>query len=346
MSRRRHNLTVINNVNGYLFLLPWLIGFIVFTFGPFIYTFYLSFTSVESNTSGGFDIDWLGIKNYNELIDRDIPEFIPSIVNFVIMQALYVPVILVMSFILGLLLNQEIKFRTSFRTIFFLPVIILSGTVMNQFTSRGIGLTNFGEVNNNLIFKMIGNYTPFLTEGLQFIFNNFTMVLWFTGIPIVLFINALQKIDRQLFEAAQIDGANWWQMLWKITIPNIKSTAMIVSIYTIINLGLYSINARYNGIMNIFDILNRDLKNVTKGLGYASAEAALYSIVVLIFVLLVMVIFREKYKPKKFESLKERQIKNLQRIQQRNIRNEMTIKQFLMQIKDKFSKKGDKHSGK
>lgn len=345
MKKRKYNLTIKNNINGYLFLLPWLIGFLIFTFWPFLYTFYLSFCKVDASTNG-FTTKWIGTYNYQVIFKpaTKLPEFFPSMVNFVIMQSLYVPIILVISFILGLLLNQEIKFRTAFRTIFFLPVIILSGSVMSKFLSTGA--TNIGEVQGNLLFQMVGNYTPIVTTVLQYIFNNFAIVLWFTGIPIILFINALQKIDRQLFEAAQIDGANFWQILWKIIIPNIKLTAMIVCVYTIINLGMYSINARSNGVIKIYDLINRDLQNTTEGLGIASAETAMYSIVVLLLVFIVMFLFKDRYKPKKYESLQERQLKNLRRIQKRNHRNELTIKQYLGELKTKLNKKGDENSGK
>lgn len=326
-----------SNRNGYLFLAPWLIGFVLFTLIPFVYTFYLSFNNV-SQTGLGYELTWVGLRNYHTAFFK-VLEFVPALFNFTIMQLLYVPTILVISFILGLLLNQEIPFRAVFRTIFFLPVIILSGTVMQQFMESGA--TSLSAISDMLVFTIIANYSPILARVIEVLFINFTMVLWFTGIPIILFINAFQKIDRGLFEASQIDGASWWQILWKIIIPMTKSTALVVSIYTIVNLGLYNINPLGNGAMSIFDMIRNAMNNSSTGLGIASAYAAIYTVIVLLLIFIALLIFRDRSDKKvKMESLQERQVRRLRRMQQRNIRRNMTVKEYLSSLR---KDKGEEH---
>ena len=279
---------------AYLFLIPWLIGFAFFTVGPFFYTIYLSFHDV-TKTGLGWQEEFVGMGNYIVALFENT-EFFPALLEFIFLEITYVPTIIIISFILGLLLNRNIKFRSGFRTIFFLPVIVLSGSVMDQLTSTGS--TELSDFSENLIFKMLDSYSPFVSELMLALFQNFTMVLWFTGIPIILFINGLQKINRQLFEAAKIDGATSWQILWKITIPIIKPTALIAAIFTIVQIGMYSINPVYGLIRN-------QMYNTAGGLGLASAYTWIYTIIVLVFVGLAMLLLgtRERNKETKLTSI-------------------------------------------
>ena len=93
------------NKQAYLFLLPWLIGFIVFTVGPFFLTIYLSFFSVEK-TGLGWVTTFIGMENYIETLFRD-PDFLPALIDFVILEFTYVPAVVIISFIIGILLNRE-----------------------------------------------------------------------------------------------------------------------------------------------------------------------------------------------------------------------------------------------
>jgi len=325
-----------SNLHGYLFLAPWLLGFIVFTVLPIIYTLYLSFFNVHQ-TGLGYRLTWVGLRNYRYAFLESL-DFLPALFNFSIMQLLYVPVILVISFILGFLLNQDIRFRGFFRTIFFLPVIILSGTVLQQFMDTGA--TTFAPISNMLVFSIIENYSPLLARGLEILFMNFTMVLWFTGIPIILFINAFQKVDRSLYEAAQIDGANGWQALWKITIPLTASTALVVSIYSIVNLGLYSINPMGDGRISLYQLIRNAMSDSATGLGNASAFAVIYTITVLLLIAVVVLLFREPDEEAKAERARRRKIKQVHRSQRMNQIREMSVREFISTL-GKKEKRGN-----
>jgi ABC-type sugar transport system permease subunit len=267
------------NLVAFLFLAPWLIGFVIFTIYPFFRTIFLSFNDVQL-TGLGWETTNVGLENYFSAFFGSV-DFVPYLITFITLEVTYVPTIVIFSFILAMLLNRELKFRSGFRTIFFLPVIVLSGTVMDQLMNNGG--TTLADFSNNIIFKMLLNYNVFLAKSLLDLFQNFTMVLWFTGIPIILFINGLQRINKQLFEAAQIDGATQWQILWKITIPIIKPTALIVAIFTIVQIGMYNINPLYSLIREIMERYESEL-------GIASAYSIIYTIVVLVFVGLAFVI--------------------------------------------------------
>lgn len=270
---------------GYLFFAPWLIGFLIFTLFPFIYTVYLSFHRVNLNVLG-WTTTFNGIENYVSALLRN-PDFTPALVQFFITELIYVPTILIISFILAILLNGNFKFRTTFRVIYFLPVIVISGSVMNQLMSSGN--VQIGNVQNIFVYQIIESYSRELAEVIVFLFNNFALVLWFTGIPIVLFLSGLQKINTNLYEAAQIDGATSWQILWKITMPIIRPIVLVAAVFTVVSLGMFPINPVYGMIQNaIFDTVG--------GLGVASSYAWIYSLTILILIGMIYFVLKDNSK--------------------------------------------------
>ncbi|MCL2276739.1 MAG: sugar ABC transporter permease [Treponema sp.] len=251
---------------GYMFLLPWLIGFFIFTVWPFAYTIFLSFHEVRL-TIQGWETTFTGLDNYNLAFLRNV-EFVPALLSFITMELTYAPVITVIAFILALLLNQNIKFRAGFRALFFLPVIVMSGPVMYQLMDSGS--MTFAGLEDMILFQMVAMYSPVLADVMIMLFENYSMILWFTGIPIILFISALQKIDSSMLEAARIDSANSWQILWQIIMPIIRPIAMVSVILTIVQLGTYSINP-------VLPLVQNAIYATTAGLGLASAFAWIYT---------------------------------------------------------------------
>jgi len=255
---------------GYMFLLPWLIGFFSFTVWPFVYTIFLSFHEVRL-TVEGWSTTFNGIDNYNLAFLRNT-QFVPALISFLTMELLYAPVITVIAFIIALLLNQKIKFRVAFRALFFLPVIVMSGPVMYQLMDSGS--MTFAGIRDMILYQVVEQFSRPLANALVSLFQNFSMVLWFTGIPIILFISGMQKINDSMLEAAKIDSATTWQILWKIIIPIIRPIAMVSVILTIVQLGTYSINP-------VLSLVQEAIYNTTSGLGVASAFAWIYTVAAL-----------------------------------------------------------------
>ena len=170
-------------------------------------------------------------------------------------------------------------------------------------SAGGITLSDFS---GNIVFSTVMQYSERTAEALLSLFENFTMVLWFTGIPVILFINGLQKINVQLYEAAKIDGATTWQILWKITVPIIKPTALIVSIFTIVQIGMFNVNPL---LVQIRDAMY----NSAAGLGLTSAYTWVYTLVVLAFVGIAMFLLgrSDKVKNVKLTSIQRRQFEML-----------------------------------
>ncbi|MCL2043062.1 MAG: sugar ABC transporter permease [Treponema sp.] len=288
------------NFLGYMFLLPWLIGFFVLTVWPFLYTVFLSFHEVQL-TIEGWQTRFTGIDNYNLAFFRNT-EFVPNLISFVIMEITYAPVITVIAFILALLLNQEIKFRSGFRALFFMPVIVMSGPVMHQLMDSG-GLT-FTGIDDMVLFRMVAQFSQPIANALVFLFQNFAMILWFTGIPIILFITGLQKINISMLEAARIDSATSWQILWKIIIPIIRPIALVSIILTIVQLGTYSINPVLSQVQGA-------IYNTAHGLGLASAFAWIYTAAVLALMGLAYALLknpRENFEEDQMRARKKREL--------------------------------------
>lgn len=303
------------NLIAYSFLAPWIIGFIIFSFGPFLYTFYLSFFQVESSGLG-YKLTFIGMGNYITAFFTNL-YFKGNLLSFFILEVTYVPAIVIVSFIIGILLNRKLKFRSGFRTIFFLPVIVLSSTVMDKLMeSDATRLSDFSE---NLIFQTTMQYSETLSLALLGLFNNFTLVLWFTGIPVILFINGLQKINQQLYEAAKIDGATTWQILWKITVPIIKPTALVVTIFTIVQLGMFSINPLYQQIKT-------DIYSPASGLGLTSAYTWIYTVVSLSFVGFAFLLLKDKReKGIKLSSIQRRTFEDMKKKRDAGLETEVSV---------------------
>ncbi len=272
---------------GYIFMAPWIIGFIAFTLIPFVMTAYLSFTDVVQDIRG-FNITFVGIKNYREAFLVNT-EFTPALIAFLGMIIPYTLVIVIMAFILAMLLNSIVKGKSIFRTIYFLPVVVLSGPVMYQLMNLEPEIE--GQVNQlyyTFVIRMINSYSPMLADAMVSLFDNLSIILWFTGIPIVLFINGLQKINPSLYEAARIDSATSWQILWKITMPIIRPTALIVSIFTIVQLGAM------DNINPVLTIIKAMTANTAGGFGYAATLSWIYSLIILVIIGFTFLVFRER----------------------------------------------------
>jgi ABC-type sugar transport system permease subunit len=184
---------------------------------------------------------------------------------------------------------------------------------MNQLMSSGN--VQIGNVRQIFVYQIIESYSPQLAEVIVFLFNNFALVLWFTGIPIVLFLSGLQKINPQLYEAAQIDGATSWQILWKITMPIIRPIVLVAAVFTVVSLGMFPINPVYGMIQAaIFDTVG--------GLGVASSYAWIYSMTILLLIGIIYVILKDRSKDEYVINIRqqqaERQLKRLKKEQQKN----------------------------
>ena len=213
---------------GYVFIAPWVIGALVFLFVPIGLAFAMSFSRVVIN---GFQFIPIGFDNYKYIFDKEtylVTEFLSFLVDTVIS----VPLIVVFALIMALLLNMKIRCRGLFRAIFFLPVIVVSGPVMDKITSES---SRVSTVDLEFVQLWLQNMMPdYLANPIYSVFSNIIMILWYSGVQILIFLAAIQKIDSALYEAAKIDGATSWKSLLYVTIPSIKNTIFVTGLLRII----------------------------------------------------------------------------------------------------------------
>ncbi|WP_312025061.1 carbohydrate ABC transporter permease [Listeria booriae] len=273
---------------GYLFILPWIIGFLIFTAFPIIYSIYLSFFKVTITTRG-IQTVFVKFQNFQQAFTGDI-DFLNKVWTFTKEIFIAVPLIVILALIIAILLNQDIKFRGFFRTIFFLPVIIASGPVLAKLMGQGI--TSIPAVKESFIYRMaLDNSDFFLAPVLIYILDNTIVLLWFSGVQILIFIAALQKMDPQAYEAAKIDGASTWEIFWKITLPSLYPMIFVNIIYTTVMYSVSTLNP-------VIDHIKVNMFKLQSGFGYSSALSWIYfviiSLILLIMAAVVMFFNRKK----------------------------------------------------
>lgn len=272
------------NLVGWSFLSLWAIGLIVFTMYPIITSFYYSLSDVILSGEG-IQVTFVGFDNYRNVFSS--PEgfsFLQSVGDFAIEIFIKVPIITVFAMIIAILLNQPIKGKGFFRGIYFLPVIIASGPVISQLIYQGAATIPLVE-ELGIVEFITETFSEGLARPLANIFSELIVILWFSGVQILLFISALQKIDKSVYEAAMIDGAGPWESFWKITLPSLKSMVLVSVVFTIINLGTYSENEAILHIKN-------NMFALETGFGFSSAIAWLYFLALAIILGLFFVFFR------------------------------------------------------
>lgn len=269
---------------GILFISPWLIGFVTLVVWPLIQSFYFSLNTIRLRPTGRV-YKFVGLNNFRDVWLKDM-FFVQELLAFFISTVLRVPVIIVFALIIALLLNQDLKFKGLLRVIFFMPVIISSGPVMNQLIAEGA--TSIPLVNMATLNTLITTALPaWLAVPFVSLFSEIIIVLWYSGVQILIFIAGLQKIDKSLYEAAKIDGASQWECFWKITLPTLKPLILLNAIYTLIILS-------NNGQNNIINLIYQNMFSATRGYGFASAMAWMYSIIVLLMIGATFFLLRDK----------------------------------------------------
>ncbi len=259
-----------NNLVAWSFLSIWAIGFLVFTMIPLAQSLYYSMSHVVLSGEG-IQVTFVGFANYKQVFSSSEGfNFLRSVSDFAIELLFKVPIITVFSIIIAVMLNKNIRGKGFFRAIYFLPVIIASGPVISQLTNQGAATIPI--IQQLGIISFINNtFTPALARPIANIFSELIVILWFSGVQILLFIAALQKIDRSIYEAAMIDGAGPWEAFWKITVPGLKSMTLVSVVFTIINLATFSENAAIQHI-------KKNMFALATGFGFSSAIAWLYFI--------------------------------------------------------------------
>jgi ABC-type sugar transport system permease subunit len=283
---------------GLLFFLPWLIGFFAITGYPLIYSIIISFNQVAIKP-GVIELEPVGWEYFRQalFVDAEYPtKLITSLINV----ALGTPLAVVFALIISILLNRRFHGRAFFRMIFFIPVIIMSGPVMSELltesSAMNININVFG------IMDLLQGTDNFWAGLLITFLNGFVRILWFSGVQTIIFLAALQKIDRNMYEAASIDGATAWETFWRITLPYIKPIILLNTIYTIVEMGTFSDDATNIKIVN-------SVRDIARPYSYASALSWIYAAGLLLMIIIAFLIFTD-WKEKRRVRYERQRIRN------------------------------------
>ncbi|WP_323014744.1 sugar ABC transporter permease [Devosia sp.] len=196
---------------GYLFLLPWLIGFFGLTVGPMITSLYLSFTHFDLLTAPR----WAGADNYIRMFTND-PKFAASMRVTMFFVVFSVPLKLAFALAVAMLLNRGIKGLPLYRALFYLPSL-LGASVAIAILWRQI-FAGDGLVNKFLsIFGIVG--PSWISNPQYSLWTLIVLSIWQFGSPMIIFLAGLRQIPQDMYEAASLDGASKWRQFWKITLP-------------------------------------------------------------------------------------------------------------------------------
>lgn len=279
--------------NGILFVLPWIIGFLVFFIRPIIQSLLYSFANVT--IVNGVQKDFTGLSQYRELFVKDT-DFLPALLEAFQQLISNVPLILALSLFIALLLNQEFRGRVFARAVFFLPVIVASGIILTLFSQDSYANGMMAENTETALFgayglesllngmNLPGNVITTLTGAVNNIFN----IVWQSGIQILLFLSGLQAIPGSYYEAASIEGANGWLSFWKITFPMLMPTFLVAIVYSIVDSFTYYANPVIKLIQSTYLGSMR--------FGYASTMSWIYFLCIIVVLALVFLLVGRQVK--------------------------------------------------
>lgn len=291
--RKKHrSIEALKSTYGRMFVLHWEIGLLVFFLVPIVKSLYMSFCDVSFG--GDFYYDFVGLKNYRYALteNANFTKYMTETISGMFPSML---VIVILSLILALLLNQNFKGRLFFRSLYFLPVIIASGVVIQHLFSTTSSELSSSGVSDSFAANMINvedimawlslptEIGAFFTAILNDIFN----LVWNCGIQIVLFISGMQSIPDSLYEVSKVEGATKWEEFWFITLPMLARTLILVVIFTMVEI----ITDKTNRVMELAYTFMTSITNY----GIASAMLWLYFAVVGTIMAIIMLFYSKVF---------------------------------------------------
>ena len=243
---------------GFFFTLHWIIGIVIFFALPHIQSIVFAFSEIEIK-GGGFNVEWVGLKNFKQIlfVDVNYEKWLTSSTTSFLYS---LPIIILLSMSLALILNQKFKGRLFFRALYFLPVIISTGAVINLiFKTTGSDMSDVGVsdafsanmISVDDIVKLLdiqGEVANYITATISKIFD----LVWSCGIQIVLFLAGLQSIPSSFYEASHVEGATKWEEFWFITFPMLSRVTLLVMVFTMVELIT---SERTTLIKNVFSMM-------------------------------------------------------------------------------------------
>ena len=267
------------SISGYLFISPFIIGFVFLMLMPFVLFIFMGLSEQHVGSEGGIIFNLVGFKNYYEALFVET-DFIQQVLASLADLLITFPSILLYSFFIAIILNQKFKGRAISRAVFFLPVLVASGAaamgqgdaLMNTAISAISGNTDSVKDSLNLtstLMDLLGtSLDSSLFDIIETLVEKIYTIAMSSGVQILIFLAGLQTISPSLYEASSIEGATAWENFWKITLPMISPLILVNAVYTIVDV----MGNPNNQIVNkLYDMSMREYKY-----GLSSAMGTIY----------------------------------------------------------------------
>ncbi len=279
--KRRNSFSARRARSGLYFCLPFLLGFLLFFLVPFCQSIRYAFSSMKM-TETGLVLEFVGLRNFKEALFTD-PQYVRTIVSSARDMVVQAPIILLFSLFIAVILNQKFFGRGLARALFFLPVIIVSGVIVEILSTDYLSAEIMSGSQSSGLFQGLGSYDILIAMGIPywlvdmlvpFVYDIFNLV-WNSGVQILIFLAGLNTIPKQLYESAGLEGCTAWEAFWKITFPLISPMILMNVIFTIIDYCTTSVNP-------VIRLVNQQSSNMN--FSYAAGLSWMYLLVVLLFV--------------------------------------------------------------
>ena len=280
---------------GWLFVLPFVIGFLIIYFPVIFDSLKYSVCEFEAVQGGGLSLDFVGFKNYRAALYEDA-NFVQVLISGIKQLVFDVPAIVIFSLFMAVLLNKKMFGRAAFRAIFFIPVILSTGliagidasNILNDYMGSNGGIddgsgqaaSGAAQIVSMADFTWLFRNMQVGTELLDYvvgIVNNIYGIINRSGVQMLIFLAGLQSVSPAIYESCSIDGASGWETFWKITFPMVSPMILVNTIYTVID----AFTAESNTVMKYIDKTYEDSTVV------ATSMSWMYFAIVILMIALV-----------------------------------------------------------
>ena len=297
--RRNASLDKRKSRMGYLFVLPFILGFVIFYIPIIVNSIEFSLTNLVIPRGGGYQLEFVGLQNFQEalFVNTDFVQVLTSGLQQLVLE---IPAIVIFSLFMAVLLNQKMIGRAAFRAIFFVPVILSTGLIakidqgnallsaMNNSSGIDSGAgssTSSTSIVSAMDFENLFGSMAVGTELVQYVvdlINNIFSIVNRSGVQMLIFLAGLQSISPAIYESCQIEGASAWETFWKITFPMISPMILVNAVYTVID----SFTASSNTVMTFIS----DVYQEAGGMTLSSAMSWIYFTLVILIIALVALV--------------------------------------------------------
>ena len=270
---------------GLMFVSPWILGAALFFIYPICRSLVLSASEIVNLHT--FQLKFVGLEWYHDAFFKDVT-FVPSLLSTSVDNLVNLPLINVFALIVALMLNQNIRGRGVFRLMFFLPVLLGTGFIMQQLLGQNVNDDAVSYARGLLLPQSLQTYLgSAAVQAIQSTIDRLTTVMWNSGVQILIYLSALQSISPSLYEAARVDSAGAWESFWLITLPMLAPMIQLNLIYTV----LATFTMADNKVLEFIQWLAFKTAD-SNGYEYSCAISWIYCVFVLLVVGLLVLLTR------------------------------------------------------